>query len=95
MVAEPATVIAPVAPNEIAIYPNPAANKSFYIKTGSEWLNKDILVRVYSMDGRIIVNNAVHQQQAGVIEIKLSSAITPGIYIVQLNDRPAIKLVVN
>jgi autotransporter-associated beta strand protein len=63
-----------------AIYPNPVTGNRFYVKgTG--------FVKLYSLDGKLLFNK---KAQAGVININLPS----GLYLVQVNDGPAAKLVI-
>jgi len=78
----------------MTVYPNPVTGNSFFIRTGSNWINKDMLVRLYSIDGNLVLSQSVRQGQPGLIEIKLTSAVTPGVYIVRPDDRHAVKLII-
>lgn len=78
----------------VTIYPNPVTGNSFFIRTGSDWTKKDILVSLYNVDGSRVISKRISQGQAGLIEIKLPAVMVPGIYFVRLNDQPAAKLVI-
>jgi hypothetical protein len=91
LVASPAVISVDEA---LTVYPNPVTGGSFFIKTGGDWVRKDMFVRMYSVDGSLVMSKWVGQGQAGLIEMKVSSGIAPGVYIVRLDEKQAVKVVV-
>jgi regulation of enolase protein 1 (concanavalin A-like superfamily) len=78
----------------LTVYPNPVTGNSFFIRTGGDWVRKDMLVRMYGIDGSLVMSKIVRQGQAGLIEMKVSSGMAPGVYIVQLDEKHAVKVVI-
>lgn len=100
-VARPTVVTTPetftvdsTASGEVTIYPNPVTGNSFFIRTGSAWIHKDLLVSIYNVDGVRVISKQIHQGQTGLIEMQLTTAMAPGIYFVRLNGQPAAKLLI-
>jgi hypothetical protein len=87
-------VIAEEAITKLVIYPNPVTTGNFYIKTTGDWLNKKVQVTITDLRGRMIFRKSV-AQNSGIIEVRLSTSLINGIYLVKINDKPATKLIVN
>jgi hypothetical protein len=96
--ARVATTVNPVtaetAVSKIAIYPNPVSGNRFYIKLNNERMDKTVHVKLYNIYGTVVMNKIMSTGSAGVLEIRLDKALAAGMYIVQLNDRQAGKLVI-
>jgi len=80
--------------NKIMIYPNPVVGNRFFIKLNSALFEKAVPVKVYNMYGNLVLQKMVSQSQAGVLEIRLDKVLATGVYMVQLNDRQAVKLMI-
>jgi hypothetical protein len=87
-------VVAETAVSKIMIYPNPVSGARFYIKLNNEFVDKTVNVKVYNMYGAVVMNKVVASGSAGVLEIRLNNALAAGVYMVQLNDRQAVKLLI-
>jgi hypothetical protein len=87
-------VTAETAVSKIAIYPNPVSGNRFYIKLNNERLDKTVHVKLYNIYGTVVMSKIMSAGSAGVLEIRLDKALAAGMYIVQLNDRQAGKLVI-
>jgi hypothetical protein len=79
--------------NQLMIYPNPVLGNSFYIKLDNGLLNEAVQVKMYNMYGKLVLQKLV-AGRAGVLEIKFDKALATGVYTVQLNDRQAVKLLI-
>jgi hypothetical protein len=79
--------------NKLMIYPNPVLGNRFYIKLDNGLLNEAVHVKMYNMHGKLVLQKLV-AGRAGVLEIKLDKTLAAGVYMVQLNDRQAVKLVI-
>jgi hypothetical protein len=80
--------------NKIMIYPNPVLGNRFFIKLNSTWADKAVHVKMYTMYGTIVLQKVIAQSQGGVLEIRLDKALATGVYMIQLNDGKAVKLVI-
>ncbi|HEX6426869.1 MAG TPA: DUF4979 domain-containing protein [Niastella sp.] len=80
--------------NKIMLYPNPVTGNRFFIKTNNELSDKAVQVKVYNMYGTIVLHKVISQSRGGVLEIRLDKVLATGVYMVQLNDRQAVKLVI-
>lgn len=92
LVASPAMIHVDEA--ALTVYPNPVTGDGFFIKMGEDWISKDMLVRMYSIDGSLVMSKWVRQGQPGLIEMKVSSGIAPGVYVVQVDDGRTVKVVI-
>jgi autotransporter-associated beta strand protein len=79
--------------DDVIIYPNPLRGNSCFIKVSNKLFNKDVLIKLYSMDGHMILNKLIRQNKAGIIEIKLERNVGAGLYLIQVNDLPAMKMI--
>jgi hypothetical protein len=86
--------VAETAASKIMIYPNPVSGNRFYIKLNSEWFDKVVNVKVYNLYGAVVMSKVQSAGNAGVLEIRLDNALVNGVYMVQLNNRKAFKLVI-
>ncbi len=76
------------------VYPNPLSGTIFYIKPGLQWQGKDLLINVYNAGSNKIAVKQVKQYRGGSIEMRLPQRPAAGVYLVQLNNQPAVKLLV-
>jgi hypothetical protein len=93
-VATVAGIVPETAGSKIMIYPNPVSGNRFFIKTNNEFFGKAVQVKVYNMYGTMVLYKVISQSGAGVLEIRLDKVLATGVYTVQLNDRQAVKLVI-
>jgi hypothetical protein len=80
--------------NKLMIYPTPVVGNRFYIKLNDGLLNRVVHVKMYNMHGTLVMNKEVSQNSTGVLEIRLEKALATGVYMVQLNDGKAVKLLI-
>ena len=76
------------------VYPNPVTGSSLFIRTGNTLIDKDMLIRMYSVNGDMVMSKRVRQGQSGLIEIKLTSTLSSGVYLIQLDDKHTVRLVI-
>ncbi|WP_166437146.1 DUF4979 domain-containing protein [Niastella caeni] len=88
------SVVPEAAINKIMIYPNPVSGDRFYIKYNSEWFTSALNVKVYNMYGTLVLQKVIKQNNAGLLEIRLDNVLASGVYMVQLNDKQAVKLMI-
>jgi hypothetical protein len=86
--------LAETAVSKIMIYPNPVSGNRFYIKLNNEWQNETVHVKIYSMYGTVVMQKVFSAGRGGVLEINFNKNLAAGVYMVQLNDRQAGKLVI-
>jgi len=53
-----------------------------------------MLIRMYSVNGDMVMSKWVRQVQSGLIEIKLTSTLSSGVYLIQLDDKHTVRLVI-
>ena len=82
------------ASSQTMVYPNPVTGSSFFIRTGNSLIDKDMLIRMYSVNGDMVMSKWVRQVQSGLIEIKLTSTLSSGVYLIQLDDKHTVRLVI-
>ena len=78
----------------MTVFPNPVTGNSFFIRTGSGPVSKDLPLRLYSINGQLLISKWIKKGQSGLIEIKLTSAIASGVYVVQLDDKHTVKVII-
>jgi hypothetical protein len=92
-----ATTTNPVVPeatvNQLMIYPNPVVGNRFYINLGNEFSDEAVQVKLYNMYGTLVLQKTI-ANKAGAVEIRLDKALAAGVYMVQLNDRKSVKLLI-
>ncbi|MEZ2336401.1 glycoside hydrolase family 98 domain-containing protein [Mucilaginibacter sp. RCC_168] len=78
------------------IYPNPVAGASFNVKTTADLHDQLINVRIFDMKtGSVILNRRFQNSSDGILRVDLNSAPQKGVYSVQLNSLPMIKMIVD
>ena len=78
----------------MSIYPNPVSDGRFFINVGAELLNQDLTVKVTDMSGRLMLLGNFTKNAVGQIEVVLPSSISPGVYIVTVNNKYVLKLLI-
>ena len=76
-----------------AIYPNPATDTGFFIKYNGA-RKKNLVVNVSNTNGTLILRKVVPGNGAGDIKIKWDKKPAPGVYLVQLDNEPAVRIMV-
>jgi hypothetical protein len=93
-----ATTTSPAVPeatiNNLMIYPNPVLNNRFYIKLDNALLNEAVQVKLFNMYGKLVFRKQF-AGRAGALEISLDKELANGVYMMQLNDRQPVKLLIN
>lgn len=90
---KPSSAKRALAGSEQVIYPNPVTDAGFYIKYKGV-KRKNLLVKVSNINGNLILEKIVPGNSGGDIHIKWDKKPAPGLYLVQLNNEPAVKIVV-
>jgi hypothetical protein len=80
--------------NNLMIYPNPVLNNRFYIKLDNALLNEAVQVKLFDMYGKLVFQKQF-TGRAGVLEIRLDKPFATGLYMIQLNERQPVKLLIN
>jgi hypothetical protein len=92
-----ATNTNPVVPeasvNNLAIYPNPVLNNRFYIKLDNALLNEAVQVKLFNMYGTLVFQKQF-AGRPGAVEIMLDKPVASGVYMMQLNDRQPVKILI-
>jgi fibronectin type 3 domain-containing protein len=85
------------APGEAgtSLYPNPVTAQRFIIRARAGLQGKDIKIAMYDLTGKVVFVKMVRDLEGDVIEIGLPLRVAAGVYMVQLNNEPPVKLVVN
>lgn len=89
----------PIVQEEISedllkIYPNPSSGSTGFYLNYSGKTTTDLHARVVDLSGRTVYEGKFSKQGAGIYNIRFHTKLTPGIYIVIVNQRHAEKLVV-
>lgn len=96
--ARVATTVNPVnaetAVSKIMIYPNPVSGSRFCIRLNNERADKTVHVKMYDTYGAVVMSKVFATGNTGALEIRLDKPLAAGVYMVQLNDRQAGKLVI-
>jgi hypothetical protein len=92
-IATSSAVVPETAVSKIMIYPNPVLGDRFYIKLNNEWVDKTVHVKMYNLFGSLVMQR-VMSGRSGVVEIRLDKPLATGVYMVQLNDGKAVKLLI-
>ena len=92
-VATTSPLVPEAAVNNGMIYPNPVYNNSFYVTLDNELLNEAVHVKLYNMYGTLVLHKVI-AGRTGTQEIRLDKSLAGGVYMVQLNDRKAVKLLI-
>jgi hypothetical protein len=87
------TVVPEATVNPLMIYPNPVIGNKFYINSNNEFAGEAVQVKLYNMYGTLVLQKNI-ANKAGVVEIRFDKALAAGVYMVQLNDRKAVKLLI-
>ncbi|SEO07724.1 Alginate lyase [Mucilaginibacter gossypiicola] len=82
------------AADKPVLYPNPVSGSSFSVKLTNNLLNKKIVARIRDINGRIIQTSEFKDNQ-GVLYVPISRTDLRGVYFVQLNDLPLLRVVIN
>jgi len=76
-----------------SVYPNPVTGKGFFIKPHGI-KGESFAVKVSNASGEIILKKTVSNNNGGAIKIDWGVKPSPGMYLVQLNNEPAVKIMV-
>ncbi|HWK05041.1 MAG TPA: cellulose binding domain-containing protein [Puia sp.] len=76
------------------LYPNPVTGNSFYIKTSPDLKNTIVQIKMYNANGKMILNKATQTDDSGIVKVEWSGSISPGVYMVQLNNLLMIKVMI-
>jgi hypothetical protein len=82
-----------ITENNLMIYPNPVVGNRFYITLDNSLQHAAVQVKLYNMYGKLVMQQLV-AGRTGAVEIKLDKSLATGVYMVQLNDRKAVKLLI-
>ena len=75
------------------IYPNPVTGQTFFISPGSGSMGKDLKITVYDLTGKAVLTKMIRDYESNVIEMN-TGKLAAGVYMVQVNTDPPVKLVV-
>jgi len=53
----------------MTVFPNPVTGNSFFIRTGSGPVSKDLPLRLYSINGQLLISKWIKKGESGLIEI--------------------------
>jgi hypothetical protein len=75
-----------IAKNDIPfkIFPNPILNQSIKIHSGNEFLDKEVIVRIYDLKGNMLYTDT---KMGGTFTVKPEKNLNPGIYLVKLRNQ--------
>jgi hypothetical protein len=90
---EPQTITDYDASDNKIIYPNPVTGNSFFVKLPNS-KTKDIEVKVLDVLGKIILTKTVRSNKGETLEVKFNKRPAAGMYMVQLNNEPAMKIII-
>jgi len=76
------------------IYPNPLIDSHFSVKLTSDLVNQQINVKIMDLNGRIMQRNTF-KADGDTLQVPLSGNYAPGVYFVQLNGLPSIRIIVS
>lgn len=76
-----------------AIYPNPVTDTGFFIRYNGV-RKKGLIVKVTNANGNLILRKSVPGNSGGDINIKWDRKPAPGVYLVQLDNEPAVRIMV-
>ena len=78
----------------IQVYPNPVTGDHVFIRMNDTDSKDDVAIKIYSIVGKPVLDKQVKQDETGLVEIKLDDTIDSGIYLLRLNNLPAMKLII-
>jgi len=93
MATTPGSLVPETTVSNGIIYPNPVYTNSFYVTLDNELLNGAVHVKLYNMHGTLVLHKVI-TGRSGAQEIRLDKPLATGVYMVQLNDRKAVKLLI-
>jgi fibronectin type 3 domain-containing protein len=76
------------------IYPNPVTGDRFFVRINEALGKDDVAVKIYSPVGISVLNKQIKQDPSGLLEVKLNDTTGSGVYMIRLNNLPAMKLII-
>jgi fibronectin type 3 domain-containing protein len=78
----------------LSLYPNPLIGPSFSVKLTAALSNTQINVKIRNTYGKEMQSNRIYAI-GNILNVSLSGRYQPGIYFVQLNNLPSIRMLIN
>ncbi|MEO6520032.1 MAG: cellulose binding domain-containing protein [Mucilaginibacter sp.] len=79
--------------DRLIIYPNPVVDSRFSVKLTSDLLNQTITMKIRDIYGKMMQTSAF-KAEGDTLQIPLFGSYPPGVYFVQFNDLPSIRILV-
>ena len=92
----PGTINAkPAAISSAAIYPNPVTGRIFFVNAGKDFPGPDLKMILYDNAGHVILTKVIKNYDGSTIRVMLPTPLASGIYLLRLNDRTPVSLLIN
>ena len=85
--------VAEATVNNLMIYPNPVLDNRFYIKLDNTLLNETVHIKLFDMYGMLVFQKQF-AGRTGAREIRLNKPFAAGMYMMLLNDRQPVKILI-
>jgi hypothetical protein len=78
----------------VSVYPNPVTGRVFYVTGGKELLGANIKMMLFDNEGRVVLTRAIEAYDGSTIRVTLPAPLASGVYLLQLNDRTPVRLLI-
>lgn len=79
------TVNVSLQSSSVIIYPNPVKNSSFTVQVPEIDNKSDLTLSIVDLVGKVLYKNSYTKAASGIYNVKLSSELQKGIYVVKIN----------
>jgi hypothetical protein len=79
---------------QTTVWPNPVTGHVFFVHPGSSFQGSDIKLCVFDLAGHTILVQRVEAYDGSTIRVVLPGPLASGVYLLKLNDRVPVKLMV-
>jgi len=84
----------PAKISPVAIYPNPVTGRIFFVNAGKDFHGTDLKINLYDNAGHVILTKVIRSYDGSTIQVTLPTPLASGIYLLRLNDRTPVSLLI-